>query len=97
MSANFLSREEESELAHSNKKVKDVHHANFDRHMNDGHSPFSPRQSAGRHLLSFGDKLVGEIPSTYSHTFNFTKHMDDDEDSDSETFGLREAHCCKVL
>ena len=90
ISASFLSKEEESELACSNKKEKDIHHANFDSHMNDGHAPFSHKQSAGRLPLSFRDKLVGEIPSAYSQAFNFTKHMDDDEESDSETSGLRE-------
>ena len=40
MSAHFLSKEGESELARSNKKVKDVCHVDFDSHMND--SPTFP-------------------------------------------------------
>ena len=63
MSDRFLSCEEEAELARSNKKVKNVSHADYNGHMNAGHSVIS---SVTRHRLSFKDKLVGEIPSAYS-------------------------------
>ena len=36
MSAPILSREEEVELARSNKKVTDVSHADFEGHMREG-------------------------------------------------------------
>ena len=36
MSAPILSREEEAELACSNKKVTDVSHTNFEGHMREG-------------------------------------------------------------
>lgn len=80
-------REEEAELARSNKKVKNVSHVDFDRHMNAGHSASS---SVTRHPLSFKDKLVGEIPGAYSQAFNFTEHMDVKEESNSKTTDLRE-------
>nr|POE69940.1 uncharacterized protein CFP56_57744 [Quercus suber] len=90
MSAPFLSREEEAELAWSNKKVKDISHADFDSQMNEGQASFSPRQGVTRHPLSFRDKLVGEIPGAKSQAFNFTEILDAEEESDSEMSELRD-------
>lgn len=90
LNAPFLSREDEAELAHSNKKVKDVCHLEFDGHMNEGQSSCPLSQGSFRHPLSFRDKLVGDILGAYKQTFNFTKQMEADEDSDSETGDLRE-------
>lgn len=56
----FLSRKEENELARSNKKVKETHHA-FDAN--------NPNQLKGHECppkLSVKDKLLGEIPGAYS-------------------------------
>ena len=62
----MLSREEEAELAQSNKKVKDINHAEF----NDGSRASSP--SSGNQVpefsikTSFKDKLMGEIPGSFA-------------------------------
>ena len=90
MSAPILSREEEVELAHSNKKVKDVSHVDFEGHIREGQTsfPLSPRNA--RHPLSFRDKLVGEIPGAYVQAFNFTELMEADEESDAKISDLRE-------
>lgn len=46
----FLSREEEAELARSNKKVKDVHHAGFSQGPGaQSPSPSPPPQQDRRH------------------------------------------------
>ena len=66
MSDPFLSREEEAELVRSNKKVKNVSHAEFDGHMNEDQATFAGMRSITRHPLSFKDRLVGEIPGAYS-------------------------------
>lgn len=90
MSDLFLSREEEAELVRSNKKVKNVSHAEFDGHMNEDQASFAGMRSITRHPLSFKDRLVGEIPGAYSQAFNFTEAMDAEEESDSEITDLRE-------
>lgn len=88
--APFLSREEEAELARSNKKVKDVRHAEFDGHMREDQSFCSLSQGSARHPLSFKDKLIGEIPGAYVQAFNFTELMEAVEDSDAKTDDLRD-------
>jgi len=90
MGATVLSREEEAELACNNKKVKDVRHAEFDGNMREDQSTFPLSQGSVRHPLSFRDKLVGEIPGAYVQAFNFTKQMEADEDSNTETNDLRD-------
>ena len=65
-SSPFLSREEEAELARSNKKAKDVHHASFDEDQ--GHSLGSPFVGNGQVPLkiSFKEMLLGDIPGAYN-------------------------------
>ena len=74
-----LSREEEVELARSNKKVKDYHHVEF----NDGSKESSPapgQQSSGSFAkASFKEKLVGEMPGAYVSAFDFESLMEEDE------------------
>ena len=76
MQPRTLSREEEAELAGSNKKVKDINHAEF----NNGSwvsSPSSRNQTPEFTVkTSFKDKLVGEIPGAYAQAFDLTDHMD---------------------
>lgn len=87
-----LSREEEAELARSNKKVKDVNHAGF----GDGNGAECPCLDQVHELRppspppSFKDKLVGEIPRAYTQAFNFAELMEDDVESDDEVEQLRE-------
>ncbi|XP_030924751.1 uncharacterized protein LOC115951739 [Quercus lobata] len=90
MAGPILSREEEAELARSNKKVKNVSHAGFEDHMREGLTSFPLNSGVARHPLSFRDKLVGEIPGAYVQAFNFSELMEADEDSDSESSNLRE-------
>ena len=79
-----LSREKKEELVRSIKKVKSVSHAGF----GEGHS-FGPMSSScdggsWNPNTSFRDKLLGEIPGTFSQAFNFEDGMDDDAESDEE-------------
>ena len=85
-----LSREEQEELARSNKKVKDVNHAGFSNSSDS--RPSSPTQPQGMwsRTMSFKDKVVGEIPGAYTQAFNFGDIMEDDEESDDEVEALRE-------
>ena len=75
-SSRSLSIEEEAELARSNKKVKDAHHANFCKRLNASEGP-------GRNL-SFKEKLVGAIPGAFSQAFLFSNHMEAESDSNDE-------------
>lgn len=79
-----LTREEEAELCRSTKKVKDVHHADF----NDGSSESGHAQDAqntwGASRRTFKEKLVGEIPGAYAKAFDFTDLLGMEEDSDEE-------------
>jgi len=79
-----FSREEEAELAHNNKKVKDISHVEF----NDGTQTGSPlpknQYSVATTKTSFKDKLIGEIPGAYAGAFNLTYQMDSDVDSNDD-------------
>nr|POF02338.1 hypothetical protein CFP56_31232 [Quercus suber] len=79
-----LSREEEAELARSNKKVKDINHAEFNSRSR-ASSPSSSNQAPEFTVkTSFKDKLVGEIPRAFAQAFDLTDHMDEDVDTDDE-------------
>nr|POE57275.1 uncharacterized protein CFP56_01924 [Quercus suber] len=84
-----LSREEQEELARSNKKVKNVCHADFKEGSESG--PSLPSNSHGQWsgMSSFKDKLVGEIPGAYRQAFSFGDIMEDEEGSDEEVETLR--------
>lgn len=78
-SSPFLSREEEAELARSNKKVKDVHRASFNEDQ--GHSLGSPFVGNGQ--VSFKEKLLGDIPGAYNQ-------MEAEPEIEQETSVLKE-------
>lgn len=82
-SSPFLSREEEAELARSNKKVKDVHHASFNEDQ--GHSLGFPFVGNGQVPLkvSFKEKLLGHIPGSYNQ-------MEAEPEIEQETSVLKE-------
>ena len=84
-----LSREEQEELLHSKKKVKDISHAGFQEGLDSATS--SPRNDGNvwSRTTSFKDKLVGEIPGAFTQAFSFGNLMEDDVDSDEEVEGLR--------
>nr|POF26960.1 uncharacterized protein CFP56_40733 [Quercus suber] len=85
-----LSREEQEELARSNKKVKTVSHASF--HEGQESTPSTPSQgySPWNCAALFKDKLVGDIPGAFTQAFSFGDLMEDDMESDDEVEALRE-------
>ena len=93
----FLSREEDIELAQSNKKVKDVHLADFN--LNNGEGPSSQVRagSNGSNGLSFKEKLFREIPGAYNQAFELNGRMEEDEDSDDNVVELREGVVAMTL
>ena len=84
MQPRTLSREEEAELARSNKKVKDINHAEFNGGFR-ASSPSLDNQATGTNAKpSFKDKLVGEIPGAFAQAFDLSDQMEEDSDSDDE-------------
>lgn len=85
MKPRTLSREEEAELARSNKKVKDSQHAEFSVGHREGSpsSEYQRQDSSARR--SFKDKLVGVIPGAYVKAFEFDNLMEEDEESDGDS------------
>ena len=85
-----LSREEEAELSRSKKKVKVVHHANFNEGLSEsGHSQ-GHQNAQGLPKRSFKDKLVGEIPGAFTKAFEFIDLMDVEVESNNEVSNLQE-------
>ena len=85
-----LSREEQEELARSNKKVKNVGIAGFHKGQESIPSTTSQGYSPWNCEASFKDKLVGEIPGAFMQAFSFGDLMDDDMESDDEVEAIRE-------
>nr|POE55904.1 hypothetical protein CFP56_76274 [Quercus suber] len=85
-----LSREEEVELSRSKKKVKDVHHADFNDGASDGGHSQSHQNAWGSTRASFKEKLVGEMPRAFAKAFDFSDLMDAEAESDDEVSDLRE-------
>ena len=80
----MLSREKEVELAQSNKKVKDITHAEFNGGSR-ASSPSSESQATSfTTRTSFKEKLVGEILGAFAQAFDLTDHMEEDLDYDDE-------------
>lgn len=84
-----LSREEEVELSRSKKKVKDVHHADFNDDVSDGGHSQSHHNARGSARASFKEKLVGEIPGAFAKAFDFFDLLDVEAEYDDEVFDLR--------
>ena len=83
MKQRMLSREEEAELARSNKKVKDIHHAEFNEGLRESSPPPRYQSSDSFAKTSFNDKLIGEMSGAYVKAFDFDNLMEED-DSDGE-------------
>nr|POF07323.1 hypothetical protein CFP56_22837 [Quercus suber] len=85
-----LSREEKEELKRSNKKVKNVRHADFTASHESRSQPqgCSEAPFIGECSL-FKDKLQGKIPGAYNQAFAFDEKMEADIDSDEEVEELR--------
>ncbi|KAK9996644.1 hypothetical protein SO802_021330 [Lithocarpus litseifolius] len=92
LSANspFLSREEEAELARSNKKVKDVHHANFNGDQGFSSSNLLLENGQVSPAVSFKEKLLGDIPGAYRQAFDFTEQMEFENEKEPMISVLRE-------
>ena len=84
MQPRTLSREEEAELARSNKKVKDYHHARFSEGSRESSPPLGQQSSGSFARASFKEKLVGEMPGAYVNAFDFESLMEEDDFSDGE-------------
>ena len=84
-----LSCEEQKELAHSKKKVKDVNHADFSDSQDSRPSSITQSQGLWSRAVSFKDKVMGEIPGAYTQAFNFGDLMEDDAESNDEVNALR--------
>ena len=84
MKPRTLSREEEAELARSNKKVKDLHHAEFNVHPRESSPSPGLHNSQSFARASFKEKLVGEMPGAYVEAFDFDSLMEEGVDSDGE-------------
>ena len=78
------SREEEAELARSNKKVKDIHHAEFNEGPWESSPPLGYQSSDSFVKASFKDKLVGEMSGAYVKAFDFDSLMEEDDESKDE-------------
>ena len=85
MKPRTLSREEEAELARSNKKVKDSHHAEFREGLIEDSPTSEGHQRDSTTGVSFKDKLVGVIPGAYVKAFEFDNLMEEDEESDRKS------------
>ena len=84
MQPRTLSREEEAELAWSNKKVKDINHAKFNGVSRANSPPLGNQVPELSVKTSFKDKLLGEIPGAFAQAFDLTDQMDEDVGSDDE-------------
>ena len=84
MKSRLLSREEEAELARSNKKVKDIHHADFNNGFREGSPSPDSHNTEPSFGGSFKDKLMGDIPGAFVKAFEFENLMDEDVESDCE-------------
>lgn len=84
-----LSKEEEAELASSNKKVKDAYHASFSDRLNEGEVVgFKEKLSSAK--LSFKEKLMGAIHGAFSQAFLFSDHMEAEFDFNDAISKLQE-------
>ena len=94
-----LSREEEVELARSNKKVKDGHHAGFKDGSNESGHTQDQQITWGSPGKSFRDKLVEVISGAYAKVFDFTDFMEaeDEVESDVEMEDLHEGLAAVTL
>ena len=93
-----LSREKEEELECSNKKVKNVRHADFTAsHESRSHSQGCSKAPYIGDSSSFKDKLLGEIPRAYNQAFAFDEKMEANIDFDEEVEELREGFAAVKL
>lgn len=86
----MLSTEEQDALSQSNKKVKNIGHAGFQDGQDVSSSPRKNGIGGWNQVVSFKDKLVGEVPGAYTQAFNFGDVMEDELESDDEVEALRE-------
>nr|POE73691.1 hypothetical protein CFP56_64464 [Quercus suber] len=80
----LLSREEEAELAQSKKKVKDIHHADFNDGTREEPCPARDRSQNLQGRKSFNDKIIGEISGAFVEAFDLIDQMEEDPDSNDD-------------
>nr|POE90441.1 hypothetical protein CFP56_43115 [Quercus suber] len=93
MKPRTLSREEETKLARSNKKVKGRHHEGFKDGSCDWSGESSPTTDCSNppnaKETSFKDKLIGTILGAFAKAFNLADQMDEDTYSDDDDAEVR--------
>ena len=97
MKPRLLSREEEAELARSNKKVKDIHHADFNNGTREEPCPIRVPGLSSQVRKSFKDKLVGEIPGAFAEAFDLTDQMEEDPDSNDDNVEVGDLSRVRVV
>ena len=85
-----LTREEEAELSRSTKKVKDVHHTEFNDGSSESGQSHDLQNAWGTARKTFKEKLEGVIPGAYAKAFDFSDLLDKEAESDDEVEELRE-------
>ena len=95
--SHFLSREEEVELARSDKKLKDVHHIGFSTGQGESQLHQYRNTFSSGNGCSFKGKLMGEIPRAYNQAFELDSHMETEDDSNDEVTELREGMATVTL
>lgn len=89
-SSPFLSREEETELARSNKKVKDANHANFNNDQGYTPSPLLLGNGKNSFKISFKEKLLGDISGAYKQDFDLSEQTEYEPEKEHVISALRE-------
>ena len=84
MKPQILSREKEAEFSRSNKKVKDIHHTNFNDGSSQGSLSRDNQNPQGMPKASFKDKLIGKILGAFTQAFDFHDVMDDNVESNND-------------
>lgn len=80
---NALQREE-VKLARSNKKVKDIHHVEFNGAVREDSPPIDNLCLDPQTRASVKEKLIGEILGAYAEAFDLTDQMEKDMEVEKE-------------
>ncbi|KAL0015066.1 hypothetical protein SO802_002135 [Lithocarpus litseifolius] len=85
-----LSREEEAELRHSTKKVKEYHSLESRQETVSHGVDLLAMAGSNGVSPSFKDKLIGEIPGAYVQAFDFSEYIEDEMEAEPVVETLRE-------
>ena len=84
-------------MAWSNKKVKDIHHADFNNGTREEPCPIRDLGLSSQVRKSFKDKLVGVIPGAFAKAFDLTDQMEEDPDSDDDNVEVGDLSRVRVV